>query len=167
MESQCKTHGLTPFREVWPTACRCCAAPCRRWRRYQYSIIRHASQGCRCLVGRVFCRRSPPKARCRGEQCSPVGVWSVRSHGQKVDAVQGWRANSVRPYMLYIIKQPVLYCAVFSTTRCHSRSCHSSYSFYYVCPAEERCSHINQFRALMNNMNDLNDLNTNFTLVTS
>ena len=23
MESQCKTHGLTPFREVWPTACRC------------------------------------------------------------------------------------------------------------------------------------------------
>ena len=167
MESQCKTHGLTPFREVWPTACRCCAAPCRRWRRYQYSIIRHASQGRRCLAGRFFCRRSPPKARCRGEQCSPVGVWSVRSHGPKADAVQGWRANDVRPYMLYIIKQPVLYCAVFITTRCHSRSCHSSYSFYYVCPAEERCSHINQFRALMNNMNDLNDLNTNFTLVTS
>ena len=167
MESQCKTHGLTPFREVWPTACRCCAAPCRRWRRYQYSIIRHASQGCCCLAGRFFCRRSPPKARCRGEQCSPVGVWSVRSHGPKADAVQGWRANDVRPYMLYIIKQPVLYCAVFITTRCHSRSCHSSYSFYYVCPAEERCSHINQFRALMNNMNDLNDLNTNFTLVTS
>ena len=23
MESQCKTHCLTPFREVWPTACRC------------------------------------------------------------------------------------------------------------------------------------------------
>ena len=22
MESQCKTHGLTPSREVWPTACR-------------------------------------------------------------------------------------------------------------------------------------------------
>ena len=117
--------------------------------------------------GALFCRRSPPKARCRGEQCSPVGVWSARSHGPKADAVQGWRANDVRPYMLYIIKQPVLYCAVFITTRCHSRSCHSSYSFYYVCPAEERCSHINQFRALMNNMNDLNDLNTNFTLVTS
>ena len=23
MESQCKTHCLTPFREVWLTACRC------------------------------------------------------------------------------------------------------------------------------------------------
>ena len=22
MESQCKTHGFTPSREVWPTACR-------------------------------------------------------------------------------------------------------------------------------------------------
>ena len=54
MESQCKTHGLTPSREVGPTACRCCAAPCRRWRRYQYSIIRHASQGCCCLAGRFF-----------------------------------------------------------------------------------------------------------------
>ena len=27
MESQCNWHGLTPSREVWPTACRCCAAP--------------------------------------------------------------------------------------------------------------------------------------------
>ena len=48
------SHGLTPFREVWPTACRCCAAPCRRWRRYQYSIIRHASQGYRYPAGRVL-----------------------------------------------------------------------------------------------------------------
>ena len=23
VESQCNWHGLTPFREVWPTACRC------------------------------------------------------------------------------------------------------------------------------------------------
>ena len=60
-----------PLREVGPTACRCCAAPCRRWRRYQYSIIRHASQGCCCLAGRGFFVEQPAKKHV-------VGAHSVR-----------------------------------------------------------------------------------------
>ena len=56
------------------------------------------------LRGVVFCRAARQKPRCRGEQCSPVGVLSVRGHSPKVDAAQGWRANDVRPYMLYSTK---------------------------------------------------------------
>ena len=73
----------------------------------------------------VMARRWMQRKRLAGERCSPADVWSVRSHGPKADAAQGWRANDVRPYMLYIIKQPVLYCAVFIITIITIHSIHS------------------------------------------
>ena len=104
VESQCNWHGLTPSREVWPTACRCCAAPAA-----DGGVISIACFDTLCKVvvvlrGAFFVDAARQKARCRGAQCAPVGVWSVRGHSPKVDAAQGWRANDVRPYMLYSTK---------------------------------------------------------------
>ena len=56
------------------------------------------------MRGAFFVDAARQKVRCRGEQCSPVDVWSVRGPSPKADAAQGWRANDVRPYMLYSTK---------------------------------------------------------------
>lgn len=51
MESQCKTHCLTPFREVWLTACRCVQrlATEAAFLEYHISPI-HTSPAQRCRV---------------------------------------------------------------------------------------------------------------------
>ena len=50
MESQCKTHCLTPFREVWLTACRCLQRLAALRRHIQYSIFRHIVQVMFCVM---------------------------------------------------------------------------------------------------------------------
>ena len=51
MESQCKTHCLTPFREVWLTACRCVQRLAAEAAYLQYHISPiHASPAQRCRV---------------------------------------------------------------------------------------------------------------------
>ncbi len=44
------------------------------------------------------------KVHCRGAQCAPVPICHMRNFPEKSVAAPGWRANNVRPYILYMAK---------------------------------------------------------------
>ena len=70
IERKCKTHGLTSFTEVWPTACRCVqrlAACCETG---GFCIIAEISTVCK-----NFCSDSPDAAG--GYGIRPYGVGAM------------------------------------------------------------------------------------------
>ena len=154
MESQCKTHGLTPFREVWPTACRCCAAPCRRWRRYQYSIIRHASQGCCCLAGRFFVDAARQK--------HVVGANSVRpwAFGQCAAMARRWMQRKVGGRTMFAPTCSTAsnnYYFILPFTLLSSSPSYSLYSSYLLWLLDDEYNDCND-------CNEYDEYNGNFTL---